>query len=180
MALNRTTIALLSTGVLFAGCENETPEKQVAEARQEFKEEVREAKTIQDSNRRAEEMNEAKQDFEEARDEAREDMQEDAKDGGEMNADGDRGRFAALEDETDAAFVDRAKKRMEAVEAELNALDASRRETSEIQDVEKKLEEARKDLGEFQGDKLVDDGKLGVTAAINAAERQLDDLGDES
>ncbi len=175
MALNRTTIALLSTGLLLAACDDKSPEKKVAEAREDYREDVKDAKKIDDPQERAEELAEAKQELNEERAEAYEDK--DLDDADDMQAAGsDRGRFAALKDETDAAFVARAKTRIEAIDKEFEALDAASRDKDEVKDVQEKISKARKDLSEFDGE--LGDGKLGVTVAINSAERQLDDLSD--
>ncbi len=182
MFLNRTTIALLSTGLLLGACDDKSPEKQVAEAKEEYREDVKDAKKIDDPEDRAEAMDDAKEELNEERAEAYED--EAHKDGVDGDADAaagdDRGRFAALKDETDAAFVARAKSRIEAIDKEFEGLDATNRSTDEIKDVEKKLADARKELSDFDGDKIIGDGKLSITVAINSAERQLDDLSDAS
>ncbi|MCR9161299.1 MAG: hypothetical protein ACE37F_12440 [Nannocystaceae bacterium] len=161
MNVTRPIILTFSMGLCF-GCDDSTAKEKVADAKQEAREGVAEAK---------EELKEAKKELEDAKEAAEKQLE-----GAEADAAGDqeRGRFEALKDETDAAFVARAKKRIETIDGELEGLDDAVRKSPEFIDVEKKLAEARKDLAEFKGDKLLDDGKLGVTTAINAAERKLD------
>jgi hypothetical protein len=171
--------ALLAGAVLIGGCDkNDTPDEKVHEARVEHREEVREASRENDPDQRAKEVAEANAELAQEHAEAYENVERDADDdrAGDDRAGDDRDRFQALEDETDSAFVQRANGRIAAIQKELDSLDSAKRADDDAHDVEEQLAEARKDLAEFKGDRLPDDGKLGVTVAINAAERELDRL----
>jgi hypothetical protein len=171
----RITIVLMSAGLMIGACEkHETPREELAEARGEHRGEIREASQLEDQDEKAKKVAKANKELAQEHADAYEDVDENNK-GAARNA--DRGRFGALKDETDRAFVVRAKERIDTIQRELTALAPAEQDRDEIKDVKDKLAEARKDLDEFQDDDLlVDDGKIGVTVAINAAERQLDDL----
>ena len=85
-------------------------------------------------------------------------------------------RFALRPSETDAEFAARAKQTIAALDRDLAQVKTDKVPADDLRDVEEKLAEARKDLDEMNdGDaRLIGDGKLGVTMAINSARRKLD------
>ena len=159
MTIQRTLVSLSLLTAVLGGCDNDDPKEDLREARAEHRE------AIEDAN---EELSEAYA-------EANEDMKEHEDDivDGSKHADLDRDRFEALKDESDSEFVARANARISAIEEDLNDVDAS---ADDRKDVDEQLAEARGDLKEFKGDKFADDGKLGVTVALNSAERKLERL----
>ncbi|MCX4239237.1 hypothetical protein [Paraliomyxa miuraensis] len=90
-------------------------------------------------------------------------------------------RFEGIEQESKEEFVKRAREAITALETELAAAKVANKSAESIKDIESSIDEANKDLDEIEHGttKVIDDGKVGVTLAINAARRKLDRLNDD-
>jgi len=158
------------TCALFAGCESDSPAEDMKQAREEHRESLQEAQTINDPEDRTEAMNEANVELAEEYADAREEM---AMHSGQVAHPGARDRFEAFRDETDPAFAARARERIAMIDSDLGRMSTTAAQRKGVAD---SLREAREDLEEFRRDEVFDDGKVGVTTAINSAERKLDRL----
>jgi len=89
-------------------------------------------------------------------------------------------RFEAYKDETKDQFVRRASSSLANVEDDLRKLTRevdARDEAEQVAHAMESVMEAHRDIAEVQaGGKTFDDGKLGVTVAINQAQRNVSDL----
>lgn len=87
-------------------------------------------------------------------------------------------RFGVIELESKEDFIKRAETTLDTLDKELAAAKATGADSEATSDIQGKIAEARKDLDELENGttKVIDDGKLGVTTAINSARRKLDRL----
>lgn len=151
----------------------------LAEARKEHSQALRDAARENDARERREALNEADKELAEARGETQREINEaerDAKYGK---------RFQLRDRETKENFYDRAMEHVERIESQLAAIEnrtQAERHADDVEDVREHLKEARKDLQEIQsGDHgIFDDGKVGVRMAINEAARELEELANDT
>lgn len=94
-------------------------------------------------------------------------------------------RFESIDDETKEAFASRANTALSKLEKDIASLErkavTNEDAYEDLADAKQALKEARTDLSEVQaGDaSFFDDGKLGVTLAINKAQRELKNVREE-
>jgi len=154
--------------------------EKVQEANKEYGEKAAEAeKTIADEvTKGAKEIGEA-----EAKD-----KNADREGAGMKVGGGDRyTRFEALKNESHTAFAARADAAIATLQKDLDAARARAGTTAakdimeNLTDADAALAEAKKDLEEVRNKtgNIIDDGRLGVSTAINKAQRELDDVYDE-
>ena len=170
--MTRMLMPAVITCALFVGCGGDSPTEEIREARAEHREAIDDARRIDDPGERAEAIDDADEELAEAYADARQTIEHDA---GQDARPELRERFEAFRDEPDPAFASRARERIAMIQSDLDRLSTTAVQREGVDD---SLSEAREDLQEFDEGEVFDDGKLGVTTAINSAERKLERLAD--
>ncbi len=172
-------LASLLSLVGLAGCPSEDSSRgqskdEVQAALQEHAEDVEAAKQQDDPSDEIDEMHAANRELAEAVSDAPA-QAADADANGETSV-GPDNRFKLLDKESKDEFVVRAEGKIAALQRELAGIKGANVDPKDVTDVEETLDEARKDLDEVEhgSEQVVDDGKLGVTVAINSARRKID------
>jgi hypothetical protein len=184
--------------LIVVGCQS--PAEKTANERAEARQEISEA-----SKDAAEKVHEAGKDYGDKAADAQEKVTDEVREGAkeitdaqDKNADRDGAgmklgdddryeRFEALKNESHTAFAARADAAIATLQKDLDAArsragtTASKDIMENLTDADAALAEAKKDLEEVRNKtgNVIDDGRLGVSTAINKAQRELDDVYDD-
>jgi vacuolar-type H+-ATPase subunit H len=180
-----TSLTILAT---ILGCQDsadrelkarEEAREDVQEARRKSAEEVREAdrEFSKKLDEQQQEVDEARRELTEARGEAREKVAKAEAEAREKVA--RHPRFELIKTETRAEFALRAETTLTRLDKEIEDLTATAKHADEIEGLKEAraaLAEARRDLIEVRAKSggLLDDGRLGVTTAINETQRKIE------